>query len=909
MSKQSLIKCIIFALPILFLLYPVLNFFQGNIWLSWGYPNHYFNLIDKHSSPFFLWRETIGEPSHPFLFNIAYYWPLKLLLIISNNAYLSWLIYVYLVFLASIISFSLYIKKITSVLGLWPRAPSLSPIASLLLGLVYASYIPLHYEGFNLRIAGVLIPFLLWLLIKVYEDARKTIFCFILSSVFTLNLIIIDSRTFIVFLLLAISQIGFLFWAFKDKKGVFRMAVFFFITLLASALLFLPLKYSQDIALNNSIQISIPVKESVLTGLFSSLKFFFQPNPLVRANWLMNSCLFFLLLLAGFGLYQIKQKQKKLFFLILFLIGFYFLFSSNWFLEYLTLNFPYGQLFRSWRIAQYLAIFLILFCFTELVNSKKQVFLLSAFVLIYFCLSVYAFSQNMIFIKQNDINPYIEINNFLKQDKENFKVLWVPEMGWFGKNSSPFWVNNKEAMQGFPENVSSQPTYWHYTNQMTHFYTWLASGIWKSQIQENEKVSNLLNILGIKYLIVHNDVLGYEPRTAQIINNLTNSKNFALVYQKDYLSVFKNLEYKAKIWLNSQENAVFCDYGLKCLEDFYEKIDFDKTTIFVTDTLLDSSVLKKINKIFTIRDFENGEEEKFYNLIINKILAENNANSIIIFSKNYFKHQDYACCLSDTHHGTYHEFFQPNEAYDYANSFDFQNCFFLLTPYYSKISLPVSIKKGDYVVLIRYMNHKQGGNFAIFSPYFNYGLNSLPKNEENLNYYSYFKNEIKIKTDIKTEIHFLNKKGVNFISLIALIPQQEFEEQLNFFKSNLIQVDNPKEASENNLAIKEIIRINPSFWQAKGSTDKPFILNFAESFSPFWKIRVFKNSIKQEERYATEGYGSINSFLIDSVGDLTLEIVYEPQEKYYSYLLFSAFSFVLIISSYYLFQKWQNKNL
>ncbi|MBU4351204.1 hypothetical protein L6250_01595 [Candidatus Parcubacteria bacterium] len=894
---MSKLKYIIFGLLILFLASPILNFFQGEIWLGWGYSNHYFNLLDEQNSPFYLWKEMTGEPSSPHLLNLVYYWPLKLLLTATANPYASWLIYVYLVFSASALFFSIYVKKLV---------PSLSSIVALLLGLLYASYIPLNYEGFNLRIAAAIIPLLLWLLLKVFESRKISIPYFILFSVLALNLILTEYRGFIAFLTLAISQIAYFFVIEKNKKSLLRISVFLLLAIGASLILFLPTKYAQDIVMANSTQISVPVQESVLTRFFSPLKFLFHPQPAMKPDFATSFFLFpvFFLMLAG--LCQMARKKEKLLYLILFLGAFYFLFLNRFFLNYITLNLAYGQLFRSWRIAQYLAAFLIPICLVKF-NGKKELVLLAIVVFSYFSFSVYLFNQSLVFVKAADIIPYLEVNKFLEQDKSDFKVVWAPEMGWFGQNSSPFWVNNKETMQGFPESISSKPGYWHYTNQLTHFYTWLLSGIWKSQIQENQNVSNLLNILGVKYVVVHNDVPGYLPGTKRIINNLSSSEDFKLVWQKDYLSVFENSSYKTRIWAASQENAFFCDYGLKCLGDFYDKADSGKTVAFVADTELKALAFEKVDKIFGIENSKDNEE-KFYNLVIGKTLSDKDSKAKVIFSKEYFKYQNYAACLSDTHHGTYHDFFSQEQPADFANSFWFQNCLFFLGPrQYSKISLPVSIENNEYVILIRYLQQNGQAGFRISFP--NFTREFWSTGQDGQSRYFYFKNELEIKQKIEGEIVLSNLEGINFVSLIALIPKQEFEKNLNFFKSNLTEIGPADSFPNSKPTIGEIKRINPSKWQISVFSDKPFALNFAESYNPFWKVKIFKNSEKLGESYSVQSYASINSFFIDATGNLKLEIVYEPQEKYYQYLL-NAFlgSFVLTGLYYFLGKSLFSKN-
>ena len=870
-------------LPILFLAKPILNFFQNKVWLAWGYPNHYFGFLDVHNNPFYLWKEIFGEPNAPRLLDISYYLPFKIISLIVDNSYFSWLVYVFLVLAASAFLFSLYIRKVDK---------SLSLPVSLILGLVYASYLPLNYEGFNLRLAGALIPFLLWLIIRTYENAKQSILGISIGALLVFNLTIVEQRSFIAFLILAISHVAFLARLKRDKQSILRTLIFLVLIVVGGVILFLPTKYAQDLVFNTSVQISAQTQESVLTRFFSPLKFLLHPNPSMPQNFACLACLAVFFGLAVWSLSKMFQDKDKIIFLVWLLICAYFLLLSDFFLRYLSLTLPYGQLFRSWRIAQYLGSFLVPLVLVKLVQTKRQMAILTVFVLGYFSLSAFLFSQNMTFVKKTDIQPYVEANRFLQQDFQDFKVVWIPEMGWFGENSRPFWATNNDTMQGFPEYISSKPGYWHYTNQMTHFYTWAFSGIWKSVIQENKNSSDILKILGAKYVVVHNDVPGYEQGTKNIVNNLSSSPQFKLVWQKDYLSIFENLDYKSRIWATSQENALFCDYGLKCLEDFYGKADPYKTTVFVSDSELKAEVFEKIHQVFYVNT--KNEEEKFYNLLIGKILTDKNSGTKIIFSKDYLKYQQYAACLSDTHHGTYHDFFQQQPP-DFANGFGFQNCLFFLGPnQYSKIYLPFSIKNGDYVVLIRYLQQGSQAGFKVSLPGFAQEFISPAK--DGLIGYIYFRGETKIASETESEVILANLSGINFINLIALIPKQEFENNLDFFKSRLREIQATETFPNSSLIIKKVERINPVKWEVNLFADKPFVLSFAESYNPFWKAIIFKNSQKVGETYSVQSYASVNSFFVDQTGDLKVEIVYEPQEKYQRYALasFLGLGFVMV---------------
>src|SRR5205085_801101 len=156
-------------------------------------------------------------------------------------------------------------------------------------------------------------------------------------------------------------------------------------------------------------------------------------------------------------------SQNIYIFSLLLLTG-YLIFTARQVLTLLTVHLPFGQLFRTWEIGQYIVNFFIVTAFVGVfINTKARSYVkpISIFLIsLYIVASIVDFNLQLVFVKKTDVDQYRNINTFLDKDDANFKVLWVPEMSWYGVKTQPTWLNDQSASaQDFIEFASSKPTY------------------------------------------------------------------------------------------------------------------------------------------------------------------------------------------------------------------------------------------------------------------------------------------------------------------------------------------------------------------------------------------------------------------------------------------------------------------
>lgn len=72
-------------------------------------------------------------------------------------------------------------------------------------------------------------------------------------------------------------------------------------------------------------------------------------------------------------------------------------------------------------------------------------------------------------------------------------------------------------------------------------------------------------------------------------------------------------------------------------------------------------------------------------------------------------------------------------------------------------------------------------------------------------------------------------------------------------------------------------RKSPTSWEIQvDSSTSPFILVINEVYDPLWKAKVYKNGKLIETRHSIPAYGVVNGFIINTTGNLEIEVSYAP---------------------------------
>jgi hypothetical protein len=113
--------------------------------------------------------------------------------------------------------------------------------------------------------------------------------------------------------------------------------------------------------------------------------------------------------------------------------------------------------------------------------------------------------------------------------------------------------------------------------------------------------------------------------------------------------------------------------------------------------------------------------------------------------------------------------------------------------------------------------------------------------------------------------------------------------------ANINEIINRLNKNTNPATIIEYTKINPTLFKVKVDAQKPFMLEFTESYDPLWEVhvdRINKIKVRSENVHPIPVYSAINGFWITDTGTLEITIEYQQQKWLYNGLFISGFTFV-----------------
>jgi len=147
------------------------------------------------------------------------------------------------------------------------------------------------------------------------------------------------------------------------------------------------------------------------------------------------------------------------------------------------------------------------------------------------------------------------VNTWLRQQPEDFKVLWMPK---YSKNGV-FW-NPGHPTTMFDDMFSAKPTYLLLsasTEDAIENYYFFSAGKHRdySSLLYDDKTKELgksLAPLGIKYLIFHDDMPMQAERYLPLLNNLLKQNDLELIEREGFIWVFENKYYRPHFSISAQ---------------------------------------------------------------------------------------------------------------------------------------------------------------------------------------------------------------------------------------------------------------------------------------------------------------------------------------------------------------------
>jgi hypothetical protein len=368
----------------------------------------------------------------------------------------------------------------------------------------------------------------------------------------------------------------------------------------------------------------------------------------------------------------------------------------------------------------------------------------------------------------------------------------------------------------------------------------LVMGLWSQNLGE---ILYYLNIYNIKYIIFRDDVMAPQWSIADRIDNAVLEKFFAnhtdLFMEKkigEYLKVYEYNHYK--------DNRIVA-------------ISMHNSSDSIADTLVPGSPLRieppscsEMANVSIFNGLTNLEVEKCNNgfvSIVKPFLLEKDT----IYK---FLVQDFSI-NSPFHVKVYFQDTKSEQTFD-------------------GIYEPLAVHGRDAYYFYGNAStvERDIGEVSSLSGHFDtfdLGEGNITSNTKEENIYGY----ITIMVDAtNSQVDLLSFSNIS-ISQLSIYPSQNDQLDLNY------------------------TMINPTLWKLGLNTSKPFILNFHESYSPWWEASVKNdmtdNTVQVRSVLIHDG---INSFKINETGYLDIELRYVPQIWFENGLLIAGITLLFSIS-------------
>lgn len=281
-------------------------------------------------------------------------------------------------------------------------------------------------------------------------------------------------------------------------------------------------------------------------------------------------------------------------------------------------------------------------------------------------------------------NEYYDTNNFLVNQNDSFKVIWLPE--YAGKKTN--W--SKGHMLGpFDVISSAKPSIGCFTPYASHYMNYIYS-----QILLSNKTSNFgkyLEFLNSRYVLFHNDIINDEKEGELAIQNLRFQKDLELVRQEGFISIFENKNYANQTFIPTRN--ILISGGL----DKLTSLNFINSFTPINSSLIFLDQVNFRNKFETIKDIRDSI-----------IICENLESLTLSYLEDKYKIEPFThtnhhkpstlwskAKITDPLHGPFHYYLDPLGIENWDFDYD-KGLVFTWAP--SILEEPSSPKKEDILI-------------------------------------------------------------------------------------------------------------------------------------------------------------------------------------------------------------------
>jgi len=446
-------------------------------------------------------------------------------------------------------------------------------------------------------------------------------------------------------------------------------------------------------------------------------------------------------------------------------------------------------------------------------------------------------------------SEYIDIKNWLAYHQDLYRAVWLPRTGKFTPGETPVWLNTEGW--GAPETSLGIRSYYYYGKPMEYLYPFIMRLLEEGKTRS---VAYILSYLGVKYLILHNDYLWdyLQKWVGTAKRNLETSEYFRLAYSTEHIFVYENLLTAKPVHIAT--TPILIDGGLRVLAKLIEStgIDFSNFMVFFTDLQLPKDIIYSENSI-VVTDSSNDLK---FNILTNLLILKGMEEYILVpsyFTKGIEGGKWHPYFVDNPHHADWEVFYTWNYLnISFENSFKFYWGFIGSTNANEELAIPLNLKEGKYMILIRYFKNEKGGNIEIIIN--NQHIVIQTFGDENR--FKWFVNNFTVSGHNNNKLVIRNIYGRNAINVILVIPSEEFDSLSKeiediFNKKIIILADNLNEMNSFKFEISNKVNLEKIEY-----SDGVYILNFSvesddvnlgitipEQYHSGWVICIHSNCI------------------------------------------------------------------
>lgn len=538
-------------------------------------------------------------------------------------------------------------------------------------------------------------------------------------------------------------------------------------------------------------------------------------------------------------------------------------------------------------------------------KSVLIVLLIISSLTLYVGPTVYAYFTQ-IYTPVNVPKEYYSVNDWLKKQKGDFRVLWLAPLSYGTQvNGLPrySWGPNKPYTSGIDSWSSAKPSMAPATNEAKRYTDFLYKLIMDGYVDK------YLAPLGARYIVYHNDILGAETQGQLDIENLMTQKELKLVRREGFIYVFEVQSYALRIFIPSKTLLVVGGLdSLTMLDSIPPLNSSDISILFLEQRFYGTSILNITKEA----------------VITNKDIAD---LALSFLDKKYvvapFEYTIHADPFKDwAKTNVYEDWWNWPAPKNLTGFWDWDYGMGLVktaTPN-AKLDVPYVVDHADtYSVWVRYLESPLGGETSISVD--NNNIRTIDTVGDRG--FKWFKAESISLNAGKHNLILENGHGFNAINLIAFVPISlenqlldlvqnlnvtyivensltQNEQLMVTIKEGIVNNNDSKTLYANTVAtvsgseifaqIVSYTQISPTEWSVHVNTTRPFILEFTESYDPFWTVDPDEFSIQSFPINSVN-----NGFLINKTGSYTLIIKYKPQSYFNIGLWITTLSFTSVV--------------